>query len=85
MKKISYFLFSIIFITSIYACSGYKPILSSSNLNFKITDYSIKGNKKIGNEIYSKLKYLSRSNENDSTTKELYVGINVNKKKNCDC
>jgi len=81
MKKISYFLLSIIFITNIYACAGYKPILSSSNLNFEITDYSIKGNKKIGNQIYSKLKYLSQSNKKDSKTKEIYIGIDVKKEK----
>ena len=55
MKKISYLLISLIFLINIGACTGYKPIFSSSNLEFKITDYSILGDKKLGNKIYSKL------------------------------
>ena len=81
MKKISYLLFSIIFITNIYSCSGYKPILSSSNLNFEITDYSIKGDEVLGRQIYSKLKYLSQSNKNKSGAKKIYITIDVSKNK----
>ena len=81
MKKISYLLFSIIFITNIYSCSGYKPILSSSNLNFEITDYSIKGDKVLGRQIYSKLKYLSQSNKDKSGAKKIYITIDVSKNK----
>tara|TARA_B100000029_G_scaffold427557_1_gene437012 strand:- start:4370 stop:4858 length:489 start_codon:yes stop_codon:yes gene_type:complete len=81
MKKISYLLFSIIFITNIYSCSGYKPIFSSSNLNFEITNYSIKGDKRIGRQIYSKLKYLSQANDNTPGTKKIYIEINTLKNK----
>ena len=81
MKKISYLLFSIIFITNIYSCSGYKPILSSSNLDFEITDYSIKGDQVLGRQIYSKLKYLSQSNKNKSGAKKIYITIDVSKNK----
>ena len=81
MKKISYLLFSIIFITNIYSCSGYKPILSSSNLDFEITDYSIKGDEVLGRQIYSKLKYLSQSNKNKSGAKKIYITIDVSKNK----
>ena len=81
MKKISYLLFSIIFITNIYSCSGYKPILSSSNLNFEITDYSIKGDEVLGRQIYSKLKYLSQSNKNKPGAKKIYITIDVSKNK----
>ena len=81
MKKISYLLFSIIFITNIYSCSGYKPILSSSNLNFEITDYSIEGDKVLGRQIYSKLKYLSQSNKDKSGAKKIYITIDVSKNK----
>ena len=82
MKKISYLLFSIIFITNIYSCSGYKPILSSSNLDFEITDYSIKGDQVLGRQIYSKLKYLSQSNKDKSGAKKyilqlMYQKINM--------
>ena len=64
MKKISHILISLIFLINISACAGYKPIFSSSNLEFKITDYSILGDKKLGNRIYSKLYNLSKSTEN---------------------
>ena len=58
MKKIIYLLIPLILLIYINACSGYKPIFGSSNISniqFKIADYSIKGNKKLGNQIYSKL------------------------------
>ena len=45
MKKISYLLISLIFLISISACTGYKPIFGTSNIEFKIIDYSISGNK----------------------------------------
>ena len=59
MKKISYLLISLIFLINISACTGYKPIFGSSNLEFKIADYSISGDKKLGNKIYVKLYSLS--------------------------
>ena len=45
MKKITYLIISIIFLTFINACAGYKP-LYTTNLQFKIVDYSIQSNKK---------------------------------------
>ena len=44
MKKITYIIIAIIFQTFINACTGYKPIYTT-NLQFKIVDYSIKSNK----------------------------------------
>lgn len=82
MKKISYLLISLFLLVNIVACAGYKPIFSSSNLEFKIADYSIIGDKKLGNQIYSKLYNLSQSAGNTSTTKNIYVLINVLKDKN---
>ena len=82
MKKISYLLISLIFLINISACTGYKPIFSSSNLGFKIADYSITGDKKLGNQIYSKLYSLSQSTKNTSEIKNIYILINVSKDKN---
>ena len=59
MKKISYLLISLIFLINIGACTGYKPIFSSSNLKFKIADYSISGDKNLGTQIYNKLYNIS--------------------------
>ena len=73
MKKISYLLISLILLLNISACTGYKPIFSSSNIEFKITDYSITGDKKLGNQIYSKLYNLSQTTRNTSEVKNIYI------------
>ena len=52
MKKVAYFIISIIFFNFIIACTGYKPIYTT-NLQFEITDYSLVSNKKLSKQIYS--------------------------------
>ena len=81
MKKIPYLFISFIILINIGACAGYEPIFGSSNLEFKISDYSISGDKKLGNKIYSKLYKLSRSTKKTSETKNIYLLINVSKDK----
>ena len=54
MKKKAYSIFSFILLIIINGCTGYEPIFGSTNLEFKIVDYSISGDKKLGNKIYSK-------------------------------
>jgi len=80
MKKISYLIISIIFLNFLNACAGYKPIYSA-NLNVEIANYSIKTNKKLGRQIYSKLYNLSKSNKKNSETKSIAVVIDVTKNK----
>ena len=80
MKKITYLIISIIFFNFIYACAGYKPIFST-NLQFEIADYSIKKNKKLGRQIYSKLYNLSKSNKKDTKTLSIVIIIDVTKNK----
>ena len=80
MKKITYLIISFIFMMYINACTGYKPIYTT-NLQFKIADYSIKANKKLGNRIYSKLYYLAKSNENNPEAKSITVIIDTTKDK----
>ena len=81
MKKIPYLLLLLSILISIGACNGYKPIFSSSNLEFKIADYSISGDKNLGNQIYNKLYNLSRSTETNSEVKNIYILINTSKEK----
>ena len=81
MKKITYFIISFILLVYINACTGYQPIFGSSNLQFKIADYSIIGNKKLGNQIYSKLYSLSKVNKNNANAKSIYISIEVSKDK----
>ena len=81
MKKKIYLLISIAILVNVFACSGYKPIFSSSNLNFKIVEHSIKGDKKLGNQIYSQLYNLSKFNENNSNAQNINIIINLSKNK----
>ena len=81
MKKISSVLVSLIILTNIIACAEYKPIFSSSNLEFKIENYLIKADKKLGNKIYSKLYRLSLSNKNNSNAQDIYIIIESSKSK----
>ena len=80
MKKI-YLIISFLMLICINGCAGYEPIFSSSNLQFKITDYVIKGDKKLGNQIYSKLYNLSKYNESNSASKSIYISIDISKEK----
>ena len=81
MKKISYLLISLIFLINISACTGYKPIFGSSNLEFKIVDYSISGDKRLGNQIYSRLYDFSKSTENVTGAKNIYILIDSSQNK----
>ena len=81
MKKINYIIFSILVLLWVSGCAGYKPIFSTKNLQFEITDYSIEGNKKLGNQIYRKLYTLSKT-QNDNEKRSLYMKFKVEKEKN---
>ena len=82
MKRITYLAISFILLIYINACTGYKPIFSSTNLQLEIVNYSIKGNKKLGKKIYYQLDRLFKSNKNDSNTKIVHITIEVLKDKN---
>ena len=81
MKKITYLAISFILLIGINACAGYKPIFSTSNLQFEISDYSIKGDKSLGKKIYTKLYNLSQSNKNNTAVKNINISIEVSKDK----
>ena len=81
MKKIAYPILSFILMVLINGCSGYEPIFGSRNLQFEIADYSIEGNKKLGNKIYSKLYNISQTAENTPETKDIYILINTSQNK----
>jgi hypothetical protein len=68
MKKNNKVIYLIFIIGLIYGCAGYKPIFSSSSLNFKIEEYKIEGDKMTANKIYSSLK---RSENYELTENEL--------------
>ena len=80
MKKIAYLIISIIFFNFINACAGYKPVYTT-NLQFEIADYSLKKNKKLGRQIYSKLYSLSKSNKKNTNTQSITIIIDITKNK----
>ena len=82
MKKIAYLIVLFTILININACSGYIPIFCSSNLKFKIADFSIEGDKKLGNQIYARLKNFSKSNKNQEGITSIDLAINVEKEKN---
>ena len=81
MKKTTSLIILFILFININGCSGYKPIFGSSNFGFEIADYSIEGDKKLGNQIYYKLFNLSKSNENQGEIKSIYISIKALKEK----
>ena len=80
MKKIAYLIITIIFLSFINACAGYKPIYTTS-LQFEIADYSIKNNEKLGKKLYSKLYNLSKSNKQNTNTQSITIMIDITKNK----
>ena len=82
MKKIANPIFLFILLIFINGCAGYQPIFGSTNLKFEIADYSIEGNKILGNKIYSKLYSLSKSKKDDQNLRNVDLIIKVSKDKN---
>ena len=81
MKKKLLIVVSFFIFICLNACTGYKPIYSSSNVHFTIADYSIKGDKKLGNQIYSKLLNISKYNKNNPTAQSIKISIETSKEK----
>ena len=81
MKKIIYLTISFTLLIYINACTGYEPIFSTTNLQLEIGDYSIKGNKRLGKQIYAKLYNLSKSNSNNPAAQSINISIEVLKDK----
>ena len=81
MKKITSLIFTIVFLILVSECSGYKPIFASKNLQFNISEYSIEGNKILGNKIYSKLYRLSNAGKDDQNVRNIGLLIKVLKDK----
>ena len=81
MKKIFYLTFLISLFIFVNDCTGYKPIFSSTSLQFEISNYDIEGDKILGNKLYSKLSNLSKSKKVNPDTKNLDLLINVSNTK----
>ena len=81
MIKNIYFTGILIILFSLNGCSGYKPIFSSNNLDFSITEYKISGNKRLGKQLYSKLYNLSKSKKINKD-RNIKLLIDISSKKN---
>ena len=79
-RKINYIL-SILLTIFLIGCSGYEPIFGSKNINFKVSDYSIIGDKLLGKKIYSKFDNLSKSNKDQKNVKSIFILIDITKNK----
>ena len=81
MKKILLLIASFFTLIHISSCTGYKPIFSTTNFNFEIAKHTIDGDKKLGNQIYSKLYGVSNLNKNNTASQSIEILINVSKNK----
>ena len=81
MNKITHTTIAIFLFLFINGCSGYKPVFTSQNFKFEISDYLIKGNEMLGNRIYNNLYNLSQSNAGNENLKKISIEINVKQDK----
>ena len=81
MKKLFYHTALIIIFILLNQCSGYKPIFATSDLQFRIADYKIEGDKSLGNKLYSKLRILSKSKNESADLKNIAIIFEVQKTK----
>ena len=86
MRKILYSIFILATFILINQCAGYKPIFSTTDIQFQIVDKEIKGNASLGDRLYSKLNILlilditktKSSTSKSSSGKILEYKINLN-------
>ena len=81
MKKILYSIFIFAAFILINQCTGYKPIFATTDIQFKIVDKKIEGNRLLGNRLYSKLNVLSKSKNNQQNITNILLILNVEKTK----
>ena len=82
MKKILLLPILIFVVTNISACVGYKPIFSSSELQFKISDFKLEGDQSLDKQIYSKLYSLSKNTNSSKDLRNVFLEIRSSKEKN---
>mgnify|MGYP001498216047 FL=1 len=81
MKKIFYSIFILLAFILINQCADYKPIFSTTDLQFKIVEHEIKGDKSLGNRLYSKLHFLSKSKNDEQNIKNILLILDITKTK----
>ena len=81
MKKITFLIISSFLFIYINACTGYTPIYSSSSFNYKIEDYSLKGEERLSNLIFRKLNNVSLSSKDNLSARSISISIETKKEK----
>ena len=81
MKKNTFTILLIVLLIFINGCSGYKPIFSSTNLEFDIANYSLEDDKALGEKIYSRLKRASKLNGNNENVRKIDILIKASQNK----
>ena len=81
MKKLTLIIISVLLFFYINACTGYTPIYSSANFNFKIEDHSLKGEERLAKLIYRKLHSISLSSKDNPTVQSISLSIETRKEK----
>ena len=81
MKKILYPIFIMSAFILISHCAGYKPIFSTTDMQFKIVDKEIKGDISLGNRLYSKFNILSKSKNDEQNIKNILLILDITKTK----
>ena len=81
MKKNTFTILLIVLLIFINGCSGYKPIFSSTNLEFNIANYSLEDNKTLGEKIYLRLKRASKLNGNNENVRKIDILIKASQNK----
>ena len=65
----------------LYSCSGYKPIFSSTNLNFEISNHSVSGDRILGNQLYAQIKKSSQKSKAEKSPYNFDIFIDALKNK----
>ena len=81
MKKNTFTILLIVLLIFINGCSGYKPIFSSTNLEFDIANYSLEDDKTLGEKIYARLKRASKLNGNNENVRKIDILIKASQNK----
>ena len=81
MKKIFYIVNIWVVCFFLSSCLGYKPIFSSTDIPFKISKYSLDGNKQLSKRIYKKLQIVSESKKKSNNIRKINLSIQVLKNK----
>ena len=83
MKIVNYLALSCFFTTLIFfnSCGGYKPIFSSTNLNFEISSHLVSGDIRLGNKLYTKINKSAQKNKDQKNPYNFNIFINILKNK----